>query len=135
MDKQTAEEQIKRDLKEGDSLIGFFQAMEFPKIWLYFLVGPFASFGLKQYYVAVSTLGIYFYKLSLSGKFDTHDFFEYKEIESLQFGKGMVQRPLKLYFKNGRKVNMKAQLKGVEKVAKLTEDVQRHMERNIPLKS
>jgi len=49
----------------------------------------------------------------------------------VKIGKGMLQRPMKFTFKNGRNIYIKAQLKGLEKVAKLDEATQKHIERNI----
>ena len=88
---------------------------------------------MKTYFLAVTEKGISFHKLSLLGKFKEHDFFEFNDIESVKIGKGVLQRPMKFKFKNNRKIKIKAQLKGVDKVAKLLPDVQQHIERNIPL--
>ncbi len=51
------------------------------------------------------------------GKFIGHDFFAYDEIENVQIGWGLIQRPMKFKFKNGRIMKIKAALKGVERVA------------------
>jgi len=133
MNKEKAQEHIKHNLRENDSLIGFFQAIELPNIWLYFIIGPLAFLSMKTYFLAVTKNGIYFHKLNFLGKFKEYDFFEFGEIESVYIGKGIMQRPMKFKFKNNRKVNVKAQLKGIEKVAKITADVQQHIENNIPL--
>lgn len=101
------------------------------KIWLFLLVGPLAAFGMKHYFVAVSERGIYFFRLKLWNKFLPADFFAYEEIASVKIGKGMLQRPMKFTFNNGRKLSIKAQLKGVEKVAKLTEASQGYIESRI----
>jgi hypothetical protein len=132
MDKERAHEHIKRNLREHDSLIGFFQAIEPPKIWLFFLIGPLAALRMRMYFLAVTTKGLHFHRLNLLGKFKEHDYFDFCEIERVEVGKGVLQRPMKFHFKNNRKIKVKAQLKGVEKVAKLTADVQRHIEDNIP---
>lgn len=132
MNKEKAHEHIKLNLRENDSLIGFFQAMEPPKTWLFFVIGPLAAFSMRMYFLAVTTKGLYFHRLSLLGKFREHDYFEFCEIESVEIGKGVIQRPMKFHFKNNRTVKVKAQLKGVEKVAKLTADVQQHIEDSIP---
>ena len=86
---------------------------------------------MKYHFVAVTQKGITFHRLSMLGKFSDSDSFGYDEIESVKIGKGLLQRPMKFKFANGRKLALNAQLKGVEKVAKLTETVQRHIERNI----
>lgn len=133
MNKEKAQEYIQAHLNENDSLIGFFQAIETPKIWLYFLIGPLAALSMKYYFLAVTEKGIHFHKLSMLGKFAGSDFFKFNEIESVKIGKGLIQRPMMFKFKNSRKLKINAQLKGVEKVAKITENVQQHIERNIPL--
>lgn len=131
MKKETAQEHIKLNLIEGDSLISFFQAVQPIKIWLFFLIGPLAVLSMKMYFLAVTEKGLYFHRLSLLGKFNGFDFFAYDEIESVVIGKGVLQRPMKFQFRNGRTLKIKAQLKGVEKIAKLTSEAQQHIELNI----
>ncbi len=131
MNKEQAQEQIEKCLVPNDSLVGFFIAQQSFKIWLVFLIGPLAMLSMKSYFVAVTEKGICFHRLSLFGKFANSDFFEFSEIENVKIGKGLIQRPMSFEFRNGRKMKIKAQLKGVEKVAKLTETVQQHIEKNI----
>ena len=133
MNKEQAQEHIEQTLKENDTLIGFFQAISPPKIWMFFIIGPLAILSMQGYFLAVTEKGLYFYKLSLLGKFKSCDFFEFDEIESVKIGKGILQRPMKFHFKNNRKIKVKAQLKGIEKVAKITPDVQSYIENKIPL--
>lgn len=133
MKKEKAKEYIMGKLDEGDSLIGFFQAMKPPNYWLVFLLGPIFFLSMRVYFVAVTEKGIFFHQLGMLGNFKTHDFFEFAEIESVKIGEGVLQRPMKFVFKNSRKLKLKAQLKGVESVAKLVPDVQKHIIRHIPL--
>ena len=133
MNKEQAKKYIEGNLNNGDSLIGFFQAISPPKIWLILLIGPLFILSMRAYFIAVSEKGIYFYKLSLLGKFNEHDFFEFDDIESVKIGKGLLQRPMKFTFKNNRKIKIKAQLKGVKKIAKLLPAVQQHIENKVPL--
>ncbi|MET2898553.1 hypothetical protein ABXV22_09560 [Vibrio rotiferianus] len=133
MNKEQAKKYIEDNLNDGDSLIGFFQAVSPPNIWLFLLIGPLFILSMRTYFLAVTEKGISFHRLSLLGKFKEHDFFEFSDIESVKIGKGLLQRPMKFTFKNNRKIKVKAQLKGVEKVAKLLPDVQEHIESNIPL--
>ena len=133
MNKEQAKKYIEENLNDGDSLIGFFQAVSPPNIWLFLLIGPLFILSMRTYFLAVTEKGISFYRLSLLGKFKEHDFFEFGDIESVKIGKGLLQRPMEFTFKNNRKIKVKAQLKGVEKVAKLLPDVQKHIESNIPL--
>ncbi len=130
MNKEKAQQHIESNVQNGDSLIGFFQATALPKIWLFFLIGPFAMLGMKFYFLAVTQRGVSFHRMNLLEKFKDHDFFEFDEIDSLSMGKGLLQKPMRFKFKSGRKLRVKAQLKGVEKVAKLTPEVQQHLEKN-----
>lgn len=40
MKKEQAKKYIEEQLNEGDNLIGFFQAVSPPKIWLLLIIGP-----------------------------------------------------------------------------------------------
>lgn len=131
MHKEAAQNHIEENLVPGDSLVGFFYALQPFKIWLFFLIGPLAVFSMKYHFVAVTQKGITFHRLNMLGKFSDSDSFEFNEIESVKIGKGLLQRPMQFKFANGRKLALKAQLKGVEKVAKLTDAVQKHIEHNI----
>lgn len=133
MDKDKAKEHIQKHIEQDDALIGIFYAQQPLKIWLFILIGPFAAFSMKFYFVGVTTKGIHFHRLNLLGKFADHDFFEYDEIENVKISKGILQRPMKFQFKNGRSLKLKAQLKGVEKVAKLNDVTQQHIENNITM--
>lgn len=132
MRKKEAEIHIRENLKDGENLIGFFAAMVQFKFWLFFFIGPLAVLSMKHYFIGVTDQGIYFHRLSLLGKFTEVDFFPFEEIKSLSSGKGMLQRPLNFTFENGRKIKLKAQLKGVEKIATLTEDMQNYLNDKIP---
>ena len=131
MNKEQAKKHIEENLNDGDSLIGFFQAVTPPNFWLFLLIGPFFFISMRIYFLAVTEKGIFFHKLSPLGKFKEHDFFEFSEIESVKIGKGILQRPIKFVFINNRKIEVKAQLKGVGKVAKLLPSLQQYIESNI----
>jgi len=131
MKKEKAQEHIVSNLADNDSLVGFFYAQQPFKIWLFFIIGPLAVLSMKYYFIAVTTKGVHFHRLNILGKFADNDFFKFAEIENVKIGKGIVQRPMKFNFNNGRSIKIKAQLKGVERVAKLTENIQKHIENNI----
>lgn len=133
MNKDQAKDYIEANLNAGDSLIGFFQAVRPPNLWLIFLIGPLYVLSMKMYFIAVSKKGIFFHQLNMFGKFKEQDFFNFNEIETVDIGKGIMQRPMKFIFKNKRKLKIKAQLKGVQKIAKLTPDVQEYIETQISL--
>jgi len=118
-------EQIKSDIilprlnNQGEELIGFFQASYTPPFWWVFLIGPLMFFGTRVYYVGVTNQGMHLHKLSLWGKPETYNFCPYAEISKMKLGKGFLQAPLQLVFSNGRKLTIKAQLKGGDEIAKL----------------
>lgn len=132
MNKEEAKGYIAKRLSTGDELVGFFTAQGPFPIWWFLLLGPLGALFLKTYYVAVTNKGINFYRLSLMGKFkDDGDYFGFDEIESVKIKSGMMQRPMIFTLNNARKVKIKAQLKGLERVAKLTEETQKFIEKNI----
>jgi hypothetical protein len=131
MNKETAHQYILSNMEPDDNLVGFFIAQgSFPLLWC-FIIGPLAILMLKQYYVAFSEKGVYFIRLNLLGKPSNTDLMLFSEIENVKIGKGMLQRPMLFRFTNGKKLKIKAQIKGVKKVATLKDDVQQHLERNV----
>jgi len=119
-------EQIKNEfivpkLHPGEELIGFFQAQSYSLGW-FILLGPLAAlFTFRNYYVAVTNQGIHLHRLTLFGKLDTHNYFSWNEVESINLGKGIVTAPLKLKFSNGRKLKLRAIIRGAQQVPKLDE--------------
>lgn len=118
---------IQNSLEHNENLIGFFQAAEQPKMWLWFLIGPIATLAIKNYFVAVTNKGIHFHRLNLIGKFVKHDFLTYDEIEKIKLGTGKLQIPLNVSFKNGRKISLKAQKKGFSSVATIDEATMQYL--------
>lgn len=131
MKKEDARQHIEQHLESGDSLVGFFQAIQPFKLWLFLFIGPLAVLSMKYYFVAVTRKGITFHRLNLLGKFAGQDAFPFSDIESVKIGKGMLQRPMTFRFSNGRKLYLKGQLKGVERVAKIDAETQRFIEDNV----
>jgi hypothetical protein len=131
MNKENARQYIDKSLSVDDALVDFFFATEPLKIWLMFFIGPFVFLTMRYYFVAVTKNGIKLHRLNMFSKFTNSEFYQYKEIESVKVGKGLIQRPIKFNFKNGRSLNLKAQIKGASRVAKMTEDAQKYIESNI----
>ena len=132
MNKLKAKEHILNHLGADDKLIGFFIAQGYFPIWWVLLLGPFGVIFLKTYYVSVTKNGINFHKLSFMGKFkDDGDFFKFDEIESVEIKKGIMQKPIIFMLKNGVKIKIKAQSKGLSKVATLNEETQEFILNNI----
>ncbi|PKO35942.1 MAG: hypothetical protein CVU34_00200 [Betaproteobacteria bacterium HGW-Betaproteobacteria-7] len=131
MKKEDARQHIQQHLEPGDFLVGFFQAIQPFKWWLFLFIGPLAVLSMKYYFVAVTRKGITFHRINLMGKFAGQDTFVFSDIKSVKIGKGMLQRPMTFRFNNGRKLHLKGQLKGVEKVAKIDAETQRFIEDNV----
>lgn len=131
MRKDIAEEHIIQKLNRNDALIGFFQAITPIRFWMFLVIGPFAALGIRTYFVAVSEQGIYFHLLSMFGKIRHMDFFTFDEIHNLKIGKGMIQRPMQFSFFNGRQLKVKAQLKSLDRVAKIKPEVQAYLENKV----
>ena len=130
MHKDEAQKHIEKHLAEGDELIGFFQATYMPSFWWFFF-GPLVAAGMRIYFIGVSKQGLYFHKLTLTSKFRDADFFRYDEIESAKVGGGFTQRPMVFRFTNGKKLKVKGQLKGFDRIAKLTPEVSDYIRTNI----
>jgi len=136
MTKEEAKKYIVKSIKQDDELVGLFTAQGPFPIWWFLLLGPLGSLFFKFYYIGVTQKGISFYRLSLMGKFkDNGDFFKFSEIKSVKVKGGFTQRPLIFTLINGTKIKIKAQIKGLDRVAKLTEEVQKHIENNITVVS
>jgi len=123
MHKDLAKIEIEKHMQNDESLVGFFMAVKRPPFLLFFLMGPLASLGFRTYVVGVTNLGIHFHKLDIWGKFSQHDFFAFNEIKDIRVGKGYLQTPIKYTFVNGEKLKIFAQKKGVEKIAKISDNV------------
>jgi len=105
-------------LKAGEELIGFFMAGYQPKLRWYFLAGPFAALKMRMYFAAVTPLGIHLHKMNFWGKPESHEFVPYSNMSKLKIGKGLLQARFEISTA-AKTISLKAQLKGVEKVAKL----------------
>tara|TARA_A100001015_G_scaffold312144_1_gene416727 strand:- start:838 stop:1242 length:405 start_codon:yes stop_codon:yes gene_type:complete len=129
--KEIAEKHIVENLAQDDELVGFFEAVQPFKFWLFFVIGPLAVLSMKNYFVAVTKRGVCFYRLNLLGKFAGSDFFKFNDIENVKIGNGILQRPFLFQFKNGRKLKINALVRGVEKISKLNDNVQKYIESNV----
>ncbi len=104
---------IKKDLllphiQEAD-LIGFFQANYFPSTKWHVFLGPFSAFMTRVCYVAVTNQGIHFHKLTMLGKPDTYEFFNFSSIRAIKIGKGSLYSPVQFLFTNGDTLLLQAQ--------------------------
>ena len=46
---------------------------------------------MKIFYIAVTEQGIYFFRVSLSGKLIIYDYIAFNEIKEVKIGKGLLQ--------------------------------------------
>lgn len=130
MKKEIIEKHILEQLKQDEELIGFFTAQQMK--WGYFLLmGPLAILTLRTYAVAVTSMGVYFLRIDLLDRIAMVDFFSYEEITSFSAKGGSVQRPVLFTFFNGRSLKIKAQLKGVEAVPKLTPEIEEYLKERV----
>lgn len=92
-----------------------------PSIFWYALPGALFSFGIKHYYIAVTSLGIHSngYRFSMWGKPTIHTFYSWSDISKLKVGKGLITAPLSIFLSNGKKIFFKVPLKGLQRNAKL----------------
>ena len=122
-------------LKPEEELIGLFLATYWPSYWWLSLAAVTAPiglcfwfFGIRNYYVAVTTQGMHFHKMRYGlGKRNTYSCFSWNEITKLKLGKGFMTASLKLKFSNGRKLKLKPTLRGYKKVAKLDDKTKEYL--------
>lgn len=136
MNKIEFETQLLRPkLKQGEEIIGFFQAMNLPSIGLHLLVGILAALSTKTYYIAVTNQGIHVYQLTLLGKLDVYKFIAYSDITNIKIGTGFLQAPFEIILQSGEKVRVKAKIKGLEAIAKLDDKTKAYLLSKYPLAS
>lgn len=131
MHKDAAKVEIEKKLVQDESLVGFFLAQKLPPFWLAFIVGPLMWLGLKTYFVSVTNLGVHFHKLNMLGKFSQHDFFPFKDVKSLKVSNGHMQIPMLYTFANGTTLKIRAQKRGMDRVAKIDEATIAHLKKHI----
>jgi len=116
-------QKIINDIGEDEEFIGVFQGMRAMKIWLFFIIGPLAALSTKQFYVVITNKTLHFHSpVMFTSKFD-HCIVRYDDIEHITYGKGWLSRPITFVLENGRKLTINAQVKGVEKVMKISEEM------------
>jgi hypothetical protein len=100
------------NLKEGEELVGYFQAMYRLPFWKLVLFGAFAAFSNKVYYVAVTSKGVHFHKLTFLGKLHSSLYYSWEEIVKIKIKKGVFQKPYYFWFADGKKLRIQAMVKG-----------------------
>lgn len=131
MHKDIAKEFIVEKLAEGEELQDFFAAETPMNIWLFLLIGPLVIFFMRFYYIGVTDRGIHFHRLNLLGKFVRSHFRAYDDIEEVHIGTGFIQLPIKLHLKSGQILKLKAQKKGMDRVAKIQMETVEFLQTNI----
>lgn len=123
MKKEKVEQHITAILGENETLESYFLAQELHRRW-FLLLGPLAALTLRSYYIAVTSEGVHFHRVDLRDRIAMSDFFSYSEITAVNVKGGMLQKPLRFSFSNGRTLKVKAQVKGVASVPKLTAETE-----------
>lgn len=131
MHKDAAKELVLKHLNTDEQFVDVFQTMYTPSFYWFFLIGPFLYLGARQYFVGVTDHGLHFHKLNFFGKPDQHDYFSFGEITAFRYSTGIFQYPLEFVFENGRSLKIKAQRKGVEKIAKITDETLSFLQKHI----
>ncbi|GEM_PF-7058992 len=132
MKKNDVKQLISNHLKQNESFVGCFVAMYRPSLWWSLLIGPFLFLGMKNYVVGISDQGMHIILLNFLGKPDQHNFLNFSEIRSFHSSKGFLQIPLKFEFKNGRILKIRAQRKGIDSIAKISEEILEYLRKKIP---
>lgn len=119
MHKGPAEELIRGNLSDGESLVGVFMATHTPFWGWGLLIGPLFVFGIRHYVVGVTDKGVHFHKLGFLGKPQQYDSFPFVEITRLRIGNLWLVYRMVFLFSNERKLKINAMKLGTEKEAKI----------------
>jgi hypothetical protein len=95
-------------LQDAESYIGAFMGRTPIKWGWIFLVGPLATFTMKQYQVIVTDKRVIIARLSLLGAPTTIEQFTYPEIRAILLKKGMLTYKIGFVFNNRRRLNLNA---------------------------
>ena len=93
---------------QEEEYVGAFMARSKIKIGWFFLIGPLAAFSMKQYQILATNQRVFFGRLSIMSKLTDVDIFNYDEIESASFKKGMLTYKIVFNFVNGRSLTLDA---------------------------
>lgn len=91
-----------QELSSKEKCKGIFLANCMPSIWWYFLIGPLASFKMKQYIISLYDDAIHFTRLDLWGKAANTDEFSYDEIKTLELKNGMITKKWNISINDNR---------------------------------
>ncbi len=95
-------------LQEAESSVGAFMGRTPIKWGWILLIGPLATFTMKQYQVIVTNKRVIFGRLSLLGSPTTIEQFTYPEIRAVLLKKGMLTYKIGFVFNNRRRLNLNA---------------------------
>jgi hypothetical protein len=98
---------ISERVEKGEKLQLGCMTVQMPDMIWYFVIGPFASLMMKQYYIGITGKAIYFSLLNLLGSVVQTDRFEQSEIEKVKISGAFLQSVVNIEFKNKRKLNLR----------------------------
>jgi hypothetical protein len=133
MKREKAKTLIEGFLERGDRFIDCFVATRSPSLFWYFLIGPLAAMGFRQYLVGVTEQGVQFHRMNLLNKPTVRDFFRYDEIESFLHRKGWLLDRVTFHFNSGRKLKLKAGRRGGASYALVDDGVIEQIKSRMPV--
>ena len=123
---------IEKQISEGDELVGFFSGNSTMDLQVLVIAPAFAGFTIKVIVVAVTKRCLMIHLLNKFGtKFLDYSSIEYSDIDSIKFGMGLIQRPVKIKLKSGDKLKIKAQVRALVNCPKLTDDLQDYITKQV----
>ena len=123
--------QIKDNLADGDELIGYFYAKINPNLLVMYMTGAFAGLMFEPFIVAITKKGLFLYRVNKLGtKFLDYYFFDFVNMESVEFGWGIIERSMKITLKGGNFIKMMTMAIGGEGT-KLTSELKNYIQNMI----
>lgn len=123
---------VEQQIPEGDELVGFFSGNSTMDLQVLVIAPMFAGLTIKVIVVAVTKKCLVIHLLNKLGtKFLDYFSLEYSEIDSIKFGMGWIQRPVKIKLKSGDKIKIKAQVRALVNCPKLTDDLQDYITKRV----
>jgi hypothetical protein len=97
---------ISSTLIKDEKIIGHFLARNCVRIIWYFLAGPFAVLGNRNYVIVVTDRAVHFHLRGLVNQLIHTDIFMFDEIESYHIGQStlLIRPEIDFHFKNGNNI-------------------------------
>ncbi|MDA0782513.1 MAG: hypothetical protein O2970_10340 [Proteobacteria bacterium] len=129
------DEIVGRTLSNDEKLMGVFTGCKHVAFVWFFIVGPLAPLGYRNYLIAVTSKAIHFHLLGFVGQHTNTDILKFDEIRNFKIGQSrIVIRPqLSFYFNNGNEIDLQVIIKSRAKNKNiyLNEEIINHLKNNI----